>query len=195
MREWVVVAVLLPATASCSSGGASPGQTPADDAGADGTVNPYAGEDSGAGCDIVRYAPTYDAVWNEILLHTCATEFCHGGSADYLQLSSESTGYRSLVGAPAEGPMCATTGLLRVAPFHPERSLMYLKVTSPPCGNKMPFLPGNPSLDPCAVVQIRQWIACGALDGDAGCAGDAGSDSGGTDAADASSEAGDSAGD
>jgi hypothetical protein len=113
------------------------------------------------------YAPTYDAVWNEILHSNCAVEFCHGGSADYLQLPSESAGYIALVGVPAEGPLCAPTGLVRVAPFHPDASLLYLKVTDPPCGAKMPFGVGN--LCPADIDQIARWIACGAPNGDAGC--------------------------
>jgi hypothetical protein len=120
------------------------------------------------------YAPTYDAVWNEVLHYNCATEFCHGGGvADYLELTSEARGYASLVDAMATGPMCAPTGLKRVDPFQPETSLLYLKITSPPCGSKMPIVYGGPSgLAAGDIDQIRQWIACGAPDGDGGCAAD-----------------------
>jgi hypothetical protein len=114
------------------------------------------------------YAPTYDAIWKEILQPICATDVCHAGSGDYLQLQSEAIGYASLVNAPAQGPMCAATGLRRVEPFHPETSLFYLKVTNPPCGSKMPLLYGL-TLDIRETTQIREWIACGALDGDGGC--------------------------
>jgi len=127
--------------------------------------------DSGAGEGIVHtYAPTYDAVWNEILVPNCALVFCHAGSADYLQLPSESAGYASLVEVRAEGPLCVDSGLKRVVPYEPDASLMYLKITAPPCGSKMPLSYGYPvTLDPREIEQVRTWIACGAFDGDAGC--------------------------
>jgi hypothetical protein len=185
VRAAVLAASLAAITSACSGGSAEPGEGSADDAGID-SGNPYGGADSVPGDEIVHtYAPTYAAVWNEVLRPNCALIFCHAGSADYLQLSSEAIGYESLVDAAAEGPMCSKTGLLRVDPYHPDASLMYLKITTPPCGNKMPFLPGNPSLDPRDVAQIRQWISCGALDGDAGCPVEAGADADGADAADA----------
>jgi len=100
-------------------------------------------------------------------------EFCHGGgTADYLELTSESVGYSSLVDAVASGPMCAASGLKRVDPFHPETSLVYLKVRSPPCGSKMPL--GLAPLAAADIDQIRRWITCGAPNGDAGCAADTG---------------------
>lgn len=134
-------------------------------------------------------APTYHAVYQEILGPTCGVEFCHGGTADYLQLWTESGGYPSLVAAPAQGPACAPTGLLRVDPGHPETSLLYLKLTSsPPCGNRMPLQYGCAGgLDSREVEQIRSWIACGALAGDAGCAGVG--DAAGSTAADAGADA------
>ncbi len=118
------------------------------------------------------YAPTYEAVYDEVLVPNCALPFCHAGSGDYLQLLTADVGYASLVLAPAQGPMCASTGLKRVDPGHPETSLLYLKITNPPCGVKMPQVLGA-TLDPRQIDQIRRWIACGALDGDAGCPGDA----------------------
>jgi hypothetical protein len=121
------------------------------------------------------YAPTYSAVYEEVLSPTCATEFCHGGSMDYLQLWSETEGYVSLVGAPAQGSSCAPTGLKRVDPGHPQTSLIYLKITNPPCGSRMPVEYGcSGGLDPRDIEQIRTWIACGALDGDGGCPQEAG---------------------
>jgi hypothetical protein len=188
MRAAVVLAASLAATPACSERGAArPIEASVnDEVNEEGVadVTPQADADCVPVDDGVRtYAPTFDAVWNEILLHTCATEFCHGGSSDYLHLYSEATGYPALVGAPAEGPDCVMTKLLRVDPFHPETSLMYLKVTSPPCGNRMPFLLGSPFLCPPDVAQIRQWIACGALDGDAGCPAEGGTDADAVDGA------------
>jgi hypothetical protein len=108
------------------------------------------------------YAPTYTAVWKEILSPKCAGLFCHGASGDYLQLADKPTGYMSLVNTPAGGPMCAPTGLLRVDPGHPETSLFYLKVSNPPCGMKMPALGAGTPLDDKQLQQVHDWIAMGA---------------------------------
>ncbi|MGH7271773.1 MAG: hypothetical protein ACREJ3_15180 [Polyangiaceae bacterium] len=109
------------------------------------------------------YAPTYSAVYEEVLSPNCAISFCHGGDTDFLQLSSESGGYGSLVNAPAAGPDCAPTGLKRVDPGHPETSLLYLKLTHPPCGSLMPR-GYSAGLDPKQIAQIENWITLGALD-------------------------------
>ena len=138
--------------AGCSASSTPPdpgdaAEPPADAEGADGGAAPA----------------TYSAVWDEILNPTCALPFCHAGSGDYLQLSSKAVGYASLVNAPAAGPDCGSTGLLRVDPGHPETSLLYLKITSPPCGSKMPIQYGPPmSLSARQVAQIHDWIAAGA---------------------------------
>jgi hypothetical protein len=121
------------------------------------------------------FAPTYHAVYCEVLAPNCALAFCHGGSGDYLQLGTEGMGYGSLVDAPAQGPLCGPTGLKRVTPGSPYDSLMFLKVTDPPCGARMPFGYGYvPPLPRDQVNQIGQWIACGALPGSTACPADAG---------------------
>jgi hypothetical protein len=131
------------------------------------------------------YAPTYSAVYDEVLQPTCGVEFCHGGSSDYFEVFSVAGAYASLVNAPAQGPLCKPTGLKRVDPGHPETSLVYLKLTHPPCGARMPYNQGcSGGLDPRSIEQIREWIACGALDGDGGCP------EGAADASDGGTEAG-----
>jgi hypothetical protein len=156
--------LMLALTAGCSSGAAGPGREAVDAAAeaaadGDGTDIGDVGVDAGA----PTYDPTYSAVWNEILSPRCALPFCHAGSADYLQLPNETMGYASLVNAPAAGPDCAATGLKRIDPGHPETSLLYLKVTNPPCGMKMPIAYGAPDyLDSLQVAQISKWITAGA---------------------------------
>ncbi len=108
------------------------------------------------------YAPTYSAIWNEILQPHCAVVFCHAASADYLILPNEMGGYAALVDAAAQGPLCAPTGLLRVDPYHPETSLMYLKVTNPPCGMMMPAEGAGLPLNSRQTQQIHDWIEAGA---------------------------------
>jgi hypothetical protein len=51
---------------------------------------------------------------------------------------------------------------LRVEPGHPERSVLYLKISGTSRGARMPF--GLAPLDSAQVVTIRRWIAEGALE-------------------------------
>ncbi len=155
----VLAVAWLASSAACSSGGTrtASGNEPVD-----------GGDDGGP-----TYAPTYHAVYTEILSQSCFLGFCHSGQeSDYLLLDTEADGYGSLVGAHAQGPLCSGTGLERVAPGHPERSLLLYKITNPPCGVRMPS--GRPPLTTRQIAQIGQWIACGALDGLTPCPPDAG---------------------
>ena len=61
----------------------------------------------------------------------------------------------------SHGPECGTSGLELVNPGDAGASLLYLKVTEPPCGNKMPA-EYEPYLDMRQTDQIREWIAIGA---------------------------------
>lgn len=150
------------ASGACSPSGASA----PDDAGA--------GDGGGDDATVADGSPTYQAVYDQILAPNCALPFCHGGAGDYLQLATADVGYTSLVGAPAQGPLCAPTNLERVDPGHPEDSLLFLKITNPPCGVRMPLLYTYSGMlsDP-QINQIGQWIACGALPGDTPCPADA----------------------
>jgi hypothetical protein len=148
----------------CSSNG--PGghaQDPAADASTlDADEGDDSGGDGGDGAVIVRM-PTFSSVYQEVLVPNCALPFCHAGTGDYLELADMQIGYASLVNAPAQGPGCAETGLKRVDPGNPDASLLVLKVTTPPCGAKMPRSYGSSmSLDPAAIQQIRDWITLGA---------------------------------
>jgi hypothetical protein len=120
--------------------------------------------DGATGPAIVHtYAPNYIALWNEILHPTCGTLFCHGGTGLFLDLHTKEVGYASLVGAPATGPECAPLGLERVNPGHPDRSLLYRKVTDAPCGKKMPLLYNYSGQLPAPELeQIKRWIEIGA---------------------------------
>jgi hypothetical protein len=193
------VTALASTIAACSSKPASLG--PGDDGGDASSGDDTGGSSNGCYSPTVpgvgrSYAPTWDAVWNEIVRTTCATEFCHAGSADFMVLLGEEQGYGAIVGVPAQGPMCAPTGLLRIAPYDAGASLLYLKITRPPCGNKMPFLPGGPTLCPADIDQIARWITCGAPDGDGGCeAGAEGTSDAAPDGADAAQDGGSAAAD
>ncbi|HEX2679152.1 MAG TPA: hypothetical protein VHM19_21025 [Polyangiales bacterium] len=127
-------------------------------------------------CDSQRvptHEPTFTAVFQEIICTAqCANAYCHGSHTASAELDMENldTTYRELVGAmPSRMPNadglsgCSKSNLLRVEPGHPERSLLYLKVSgSPPCGQAMPLM-GTP-LTREQLTQLRTWIANGAKD-------------------------------
>ena len=50
---------------------------------------------------------------------------------------------------------------MRVKPGDPEHSLLYLKLTLPPCGSKMPPAAFTQATEE-QVSLVRQWIADGA---------------------------------
>ncbi len=148
---------------ACSSGGSNRHAQDSPDgalAGAD-----DGGDDSADVAEAIVRLPTFTDVYQQVLVPNCALPFCHAGTGDYLELADMSIAYSSLVNAPAQGPGCAETGLKRVDPGHPETSLLYLKITTPPCGDKMPRSYGSAvTLDPLAIDQIKEWITLGAKD-------------------------------
>lgn len=106
--------------------------------------------------------PTFHAVYDEIIVgEGCNTPLCHGGGAGGLAMTTRDGAYEALVGAPAAGPFCDSSGLLRVVPGDPEASLLWEKVASraPRCGDPMPI---SAMLAERQVEQIREWIARGA---------------------------------
>jgi hypothetical protein len=118
--------------------------------------------DDGGPAIVHTYAPTFTAVYGEIISPVCAGLFCHGAAdTGNLSMVTQPAAYTSLVNVPAQGPNCADSGLLRVDPGAPDASLLYLKVTNPPCGAEMP--PGyEPYLDSRETAQISEWISLGA---------------------------------
>lgn len=165
-RHWLLVAIL------CAGSGCSaevPKDRATDAAAPAPEAAPSAGHrDAGWGSTPPpdgtppTYAPTFYAVYWEILQPTCGTVFCHATDA-YYELASPERGYETLVGVPASSFGCQGTGLDRVSPGHPEASLLYLKITHPPCGSVMPpAFGGQPALAPRQIDQIRRWILRGA---------------------------------
>jgi hypothetical protein len=106
------------------------------------------------------YAPTFSAVWSEVLYASCGASYCHSGDQTGLMLMTADQAYADLVGAAPKGVDCKDSGLLLVEPRQPEASLLYLKLIAPPCGARMPRLIGDlPERD---VEQVRRWIELGA---------------------------------
>jgi hypothetical protein len=113
------------------------------------------------------YEPTFGAVYREIFFPTCAAAFCHKSNELFFNAVTADIAYGTTVNVVTNSPECGATGLRRIDPGHPESSLLYLKLTDPPCGRKMPQT-FSMQLDPREIEQIRQWIANGApRDGEA----------------------------
>jgi uncharacterized membrane protein len=93
---------------------------------------------------------------------------CHNDAPSFGGLAlfpAAETAHANLVGVPSgkkEGYLCAGSELNRVQPGEPEKSLIYLKLTNPPCGGKMPPAAFG-TTTPEQVELVRQWIADGAL--------------------------------
>ena len=56
---------------------------------------------------------------------------------------------------------CTSTGMMLVVPGDPDNSLLYLKLTTAPCGDAMPPT-GSGALPADAIELVRQWILAGA---------------------------------
>lgn len=107
---------------------------------------------------VATYAPTYSAIYDEILEpQGCTADRCHGGLG--LKLANKMTGLTSLMADVGVG---ACAGMKFVVPGQPDMSLLYRKVADamPPCGARMPL--SLAPLKPEELMQIRTWIEMGA---------------------------------
>src|SRR5579859_5072708 len=132
-RAWVAVAALLAVAPGCSSGSGSGGAVGASPQ--DGSLD--GGDVDAAASAAPTYAPTLTAIYGEIVTPICAGPFCHGAN-EFLLMTTKDVAYHAMVGVKTFGPECADSGLTIVEPGDPDASLLYLKVTTPPCGNRMP---------------------------------------------------------
>jgi hypothetical protein len=122
---------------------------------------------------------TFTEVYTTIIATDCSTSTCHNPSdaeKSTLDMSSKATAYKNLVNTAATGYLCISSGLTRVVPGEPSKSLFYLKVSDmvPPCGFQMPpnatALMGidldsglaEPSLTQAQQMLIHDWIQGGA---------------------------------
>jgi hypothetical protein len=135
----VVLAILTACGSQASEPLAVNGTTPA----ADGAAPPAK----------VTFTEVYDQVLNGSCL-SCHTGFI--GQFDGLDMSTKATAYANTVNKSSS--RCASETL--VVPGHAESSLLYLKVTSPPCGSLMPQ--NAPALPQSSLDLIKTWIDEGA---------------------------------
>ena len=104
-------------------------------------------------------------IYGPVIRARCSA--CHSDAPSFGGLAffpGAMTAYTNLVGVPAgsaQGNLCRDSGLLRVQPGDPERSLLYLKLTKPSCGSQMPPAMFG-QVTAAQVSLVRQWIADGA---------------------------------
>ena len=133
------------------------------------------------------YAPTFDAIFTEIITKgsagNCTFGACHGGPPTevngMLQLfpDDKDMTYAALVGPMSTSMVCSSAGAF-VVPGQPDTSLFYTKLLeAPPCGARMPFM--YPPLNMMQMEQIRMWIANGAMNDGGDMMGSGGMGSGG----------------
>jgi hypothetical protein len=108
--------------------------------------------------DTLNFAKVTKEVVNEL---NCGGPLCHTGTAAGLRLASNDALHAELVGKMATGAECADDGLTRVVPGDSASSLIYLKLTAPPCGDKMPPDPAMLSAE--KIDLVKQWIDEGAV--------------------------------
>jgi len=120
--------------------------------------------------------PTFTRVYNEVLkAKSCTGPFCHGDSMQAMMpMRTQAEAYASLFNVPAAGPLCGTSGKIRVVPNDPAASLLFDKISNlmPACGDAMPtgvlFAPNCivDSKPTCTtqeeIMLVRDWIAAGA---------------------------------
>lgn len=121
---------------------------------------------------------TFTQVWNQVIVAKgCNSALCHGAMMPMgnLPFLSKSGAYFALFNAPASGPGCATSSLLRVAAGSPDDSLLVQKMSNavPSCGTTMPpaagIAPNCTTQSPTScntnadIQLVRNWIAGGAM--------------------------------
>ncbi|MFI5307563.1 MAG: hypothetical protein ACHQ53_09435 [Polyangiales bacterium] len=165
-------------TGGSASGGAGTSASP--DAGPGMTGSPSAPTLSGTGASLdagpsMVGPPTFSRVWNEVLIPKgCTGVLCHGGAQGNLAMAEMQAAYTNLVNVAAAGPLCASSGMLRVKPGDPNASLLLDKLShaKPACGESMPIgaklAPNCVSNSPAVCTTdaeiglVRDWISSGA---------------------------------
>jgi hypothetical protein len=144
----ILLGCMVLSVCGCSSG--APASPEAGDAGAQGA------SDGGAA--------TFTEVYAQIINGAPDCNGCHTppDPTGDLDMSTQAVAYANLVGKPATAaPKCASATQLLVDPGDAAHSLLYLKVTSPPCGSQMPL--DGAALTAPQVELIESWINAGAL--------------------------------
>ena len=153
---------------------ADAGDSPAGMSGTGGKGGTGDAGDGTGGKPPVAATPTWTEVYTTIITG-CVGAQCHtSASSGNLVMGSQQGTYDVLVdvdamgekyfdpttGGPMATPACKDSGLKRIAPGDPDKSLVVQKVgTSPPCGARMPI--GQPLTDD-QIKKISDWVKAGA---------------------------------
>ena len=123
----------------------------------------------GTGAPAPTYAPTFTAIFEEILTNgsvgNCMFGVCHGGPPNpmvngglQIKYDDKDGAYNNMVGVVSTSPMCS--GKTIVVAGDAASSLLTQKISAtPPCGMRMPI--GAPLSD-AHIQQITEWINKGA---------------------------------
>jgi len=146
-------------TASTDSAGAAAAGSSAA-GGASGAASADVAGSSAAGS--VATAVESGATWTEVydsIFPRCTS--CHGGDTgdgDLALGDDAQSAYAALVGQTSTSPTCGQQPY--VVPGEPDQSLLFAKLTAPPCGAVMPYR-ATPLSD-TELELVRSWIAAGA---------------------------------
>jgi hypothetical protein len=113
-----------------------------------------------AGASAAPEHVTFTQVYGTVL-GSCTS--CHAGiigQFDGLDMSTQATAYKNLVGVKASNGSCASRGEMLVVAGSSATSLLYKKLTSPDCGSTMPQ--NAPPLSQASLDLIKAWIDEGA---------------------------------
>jgi hypothetical protein len=117
--------------------------------------------DDGDDGDGETSAATFTVVTTDVVNElNCGGPFCHSTIAGGFTLSKDKTTMHStFLEGSGHAAECMDSGIDYVVPGDPDASLLYLKLTNPPCGKLMP---DGKVLDPSAIDSVRAWIEAGA---------------------------------
>ena len=107
---------------------------------------------------------SFDAIQQTIFDPNCLSSGCHNSISQAGGLVLEAgVSYTNLVNVASMNMAAHDQGLLRVTPFDPQNSFLFIKITNPDTaageGNRMPL---TGSLSPAQIEQVQAWIAAGA---------------------------------
>ena len=105
---------------------------------------------------------TFAAVYSNIIMANCVS--CHmpggvGVTLGKLDMSSQATAFMNLVGQKATMAACGGASM-RVVAGSSATSVLYAKVNTTTCGNRMPS--GKAALSAANIATIKAWIDSGA---------------------------------
>lgn len=129
------------------------------------TICLFSACDKGVQVEAERPKTTFESIQGTILSQNCSVSGCHNSASRSGGLDLESSAsYSNLVGIEPTNTFARTAKFMRVRPFKPDSSFLFLKIDGnpgPDFGNRMPSN-STSSLPSNYREFIRQWIQAGA---------------------------------